>query len=314
MKKIHTICILLMLTILLVACGSYGRESKKEDKKVESKKEAESKERESKNNESKDESSEKTDSNSEEFIDNKEYSITVEEIDEDAYQSGSITILIKNKSKDKKYKFYAKDVTVNGVKVDPILNADVPAGEEKKGTIIIETNKDCELGRFGDVEITIMAYTGLQNGLNEFLPDETLHIYPYGKENATKFEYKLKDTDKILVDNEYVTVAYLGCDPEYIGGYEVFLYINNKTDTDLRIEGGDTSINSIESLKLMPGYNEILRKEACTFSTMRWSFIQLEAVEIDKSSISDIEVKLDIYDNNNSNREHFFNERVRIEP
>ena len=106
----------------------------------------------------------------------------------------------------------------------------------------------------------------------------------------------------------------MGCDPEYIGGYEVFLYINNKTDTDLRIEGGDTSINSIESLKLMPGYNEILRKEACTFSTMRWSFIQLEAVEIDKSSISDIEVKLDIYDNNNSNREHFFNERVRIEP
>ena len=64
MKKIHTICILLMLTILLVACGSHGRESKKEDKKVESKKEAESKERESKNKESEDESSENIDSNS----------------------------------------------------------------------------------------------------------------------------------------------------------------------------------------------------------------------------------------------------------
>ena len=43
---------------------------------------------------------------------------------------------------------------------------------------------------------------------------ESIHIYPYGKENAGKFVYEAKAGDQVLVDNEYVTVIYTGDNKE----------------------------------------------------------------------------------------------------
>ena len=166
------------------------------------------------------------------------------------------------------------------------------------------------ISEYTDIEITILAYNS-DDIMGEPLPDETIHIYPYGEEKATKFEYEIKDTDQVLVDNEYITVAYVGSESDDVSGYTATIYIVNKTDTKVTLDASDVSVNGYMA---DPLYMETLERGKSAFSGINWLNSDFESAGIDKSSISNIEFNLDIYDEDNSDREHFFNGKVTITP
>ena len=328
MKKIYNFLMLLILSVLLVACGSSESKSKKEDKKTEEgtkkskKKKKSKKDKKSKDEDSEDEEETKSEkkkkssktkdskSDGDKVIDNDEYSITIQGMGEDSMGDYSINVLVENKSKDTNYMITTKEASVNGVQVSSLMYSDVPAGKEEETAILLENLKKYGVSEYTDIEIKILAYNS-DDIMGEPLPDETIHIYPYGKEKATKFEYEIKDTDQVLVDNEYITVAYVGSESDDVSGYTATIYIVNKTDSRVTLDAGDVSVNGHMA---DPLYMETLDRGKSAFSGINWLNSDFESAGIDKSSISNIEFNLDIYDEDNSDREHFFNGKVTITP
>ena len=240
MKKLYRLLMFLILSILLVACTA-SKEDVKEDKKTESTKESkkgkknkskdksndesdedESAEDESDEEESKDEEEtkegKKTPSKStrpitlknEVVLDNELFSITAKSIDEDSEYVYAVYLLIENKSPDKTYTFGIQKGEVNGVEVDPYTIIFINPGKKANTTVFIENLKEYGIEEYTDIELIVNVTEGKYTYDEPYTMSESIHIYPYGKENAGKFVYEAKAGDQVLVDNDYVTVIYTG--------------------------------------------------------------------------------------------------------
>ena len=326
MKKIYNFLMLLILSVLLVACGSSESKSKKEDKKTEEgTKKSKKKKKSKKDKKSKDESSEDEDESKdkkkkkssktkeakgEKIIDNEGYSMTVEGIDENGVNGYTVKVLVENKSSDTNYALTAQKVYVNGVQVEADFYSMVDAGEQDETEINIKDLKKYGLSEYSDIEIEVLAYNS-EDITKKELPNETAHIYPLGKDKAGKFEYEIKATDQVLVDNEYVKVVYVGSEEDEDDGYLANIYIVNKTDTQITVDATNVSINGYMA---DPYYMKSVDAGKSAFTTMNWLSSDLEGAQTDKSSVSNIEIEFDIYDEEDSSREHFFNDKVTITP
>ncbi len=336
MKKLYRLLMFLMLSILLVACTA-SKEDVKEDKKTESTKETkkgkknkskdkskdESDEDESDEEESKDEEEtkegKKTPSKStrpitlknEMLVDNELFSITAKSIDEDSEYVYAVYLLIENKSPDKTYTFGIQKGEVNGVEVDPYTIIFINPGKKANTTVFIENLKEYGIEEYTDIELIVNVTEGKYTYDEPYTMSESIHIYPYGKENAGKFVYEAKAGDQVLVDNEYVTVIYTGDNKENELGYSINLYIVNKTDKDITVSGDDMSINGY---MVGADFFKDVSAGKVSLATMIWPEETFKENDIDESKIDDIEFSLDIYPPENIEAEHFFNGMLKITP
>ena len=170
------------------------------------------------------------------LVDNELFSITAKSIDEDSEYGYAVHLLIENKSPDKTYTFNIQKGEVNGVEVNLYTVIFVnPSKNLREQMFYIE--------EYTDIELTVDVTEGKYTYDEPYAMSESVHIYPYGKENATEFVYEAKVGDQVLVDNDYVTVIYTGDNKENELGYSINLYIVNKTDKDITVSGDDMSIN-----------------------------------------------------------------------
>ena len=336
MKKLYHLLMFLMLSILLVACTA-SKEDAKEDKKTESTKETkkgkknkskdkskdESDEDESDEEESKDEEEtkegKKTPSKStrpitlknEVVLDNELFSITAKSIDEDSEYGYLVNLLIENKSPDKTYTFGIQKGQVNGVEVDPYTIIFINPGKKANIKVFIENLKEYGIEEYTDIELIVNVTEGKYTYDEPYTMSESIHIYPYGKENAGKFVYEAKAGDQVLVDNEYVTVIYTGDNKENELGYSINLYIVNKTDKDITVSGDDMSINGY---MVGADFFKDVSAGKVSLSNIQWYEETFKENDIDESKINDIEFSLDIYQTDNTEAEHFFNGVLKFAP
>lgn len=328
MKKFYMFLILLMLSLSLVACGSFGSVSKKEDKKTEEgKKKSEKKKKDKKDNKLKDE--DEADETEEETkkkksaskggkdttiqsytaVDSEEYSITVNSIEEDDIFGFTVNITIENKSADTDYSFNATNCSINGVQTEVSMYYDVAAGKKANTTITFEDLKEYGIEKYTDIEILIVISDASLGG--DRFGEETIHIYPYGEENAVKFVYEQKSTDKVLMDNEYLTLIYTGVDKEDFWGYAAHLYVVNKTDAYMVLNADDVSI---DGYMVDPFFIETVYPGKRDFLSMSWTDGSLKQNNIDENNVSSIEFTMDVYDIDDYNRSHFATEILTINP
>ena len=140
-------------------------------------------------------------------IDNDECSITINEIDEsDVFGFFNLKASFDNKSAEKTYMFSVETAYINGVKADPLFATEVNPGKKANEDIsfnrsVLEENGIVD---FTDIEITFEVYN--TDDYEDHVAKETIHIYPYGEENASKFTREAADTDTVLADDENVTI------------------------------------------------------------------------------------------------------------
>ena len=330
----------LFLSLLLVACSTSENGSTKEDKKTESTKDT----KKGKKNKSKDESDKSEDEaddyedkvdetdNEEEtkegkkssskstrpitlknevVLDNELFSITAKSIDEDSEYGYLVNLLIENKSPDKTYTFGIQKGQVNGVEVDPYTIIFINPGKKANITVFIENLKEYGIEEYTDIELIVNVTEGKYTYDEPYTMSESIHIYPYGKENAGKFVYEAKAGDQVLVDNEYVTVIYTGDNKENELGYSINLYIVNKTDKDITVSGDDMSINGY---MVGADFFKDVSAGKVSLSNIQWYEETFKENDIDESKINDIEFSLDIYPPENIEAEHFFNGMLKITP
>jgi len=330
----------IILSLLLVACSTSENGSTKEDKKTESTKDT----KKGKKNKSKDESDksedeaddyedkvDETDSEEETkegkkssskstrpitlknevVLDNELFSITAKSIDEDSEYVYAVYLLIENKSPDKTYTFGIQKGEVNGVEVDPYTIIFINPGKKANITVFIENLKEYGIEEYTDIELIVNVTEGKYTYDEPYTMSESIHIYPYGKENAGKFVYEAKAGDQVLVDNEYVTVIYTGDNKENELGYSINLYIVNKTDKDITVSGDDMSINGY---MVGADFFKDVSAGKVSLSNIQWYEETFKENDIDESKINDIEFSLDIYPPENIEAEHFFNGMLKITP
>lgn len=56
---------------------------------------------------------------------------------------------------------------------------------------------------------------------------------------------KAKAVEKVILDNEFVTVTYLGISPQRYNGYEMKFKIKNKTDKKISVTEEDASVDDV---------------------------------------------------------------------
>ena len=216
-------------------------------------------------------------------IDNDECSITINEIDEsDVFGYFNLKASFDNKSAEKTYMFSVETAYINGVKADPFFATEVNPGKKANEDIsfnrsVLEENG---IADFTDIEMTFEVYN--TDDYEDHVARETVHIYPYGEENASKFTREAADTDKVLADDENVTIILTGYEKddewEY---YLAHIYVVNKTDHKLMFSVEDASINGYMA---DPFFATELDAGKSEFTSLSWPYTTLE-----ENGIEDVE-------------------------
>ena len=89
----------------------------------------------------------------------------------------------------------------------------------------------------------------------------TVQIYPYGEENAAVYEYVPKESHRVLVDNEYMTLIYVG--NTSMG--DARLYLQNHTDKDVMLCAVDNRALLNGSVEGSVHFNMFTPPQAQTF-------------------------------------------------
>lgn len=223
-------------------------------------------------------------------LDTDECLIKITEIDPDNDWGYTLKVYLENKSADVSYDFYVESAAVNGVQTDPYFGTTVAAGKKSNEEINFydEIFEDGIIEDFTDIELTFVVNDSEEW---ETVSEETVHVYPYGEENAVLHERAEESTDEVILDNEYLKATVIGYTEDDTWGYGVKLYIENKTDRSIQISADDVSVNGF---MIEPYYGINLSGDKVSYSTMWFDEDDLTANDID--GIEEIEFRMLVYD------------------
>lgn len=240
-------------------------------------------------------------------VDNEECVIKITGLEPDNDDGYTVKAYFENKSDDIIYMFSVETASVNGVMDDPYFATEVAAGKKRNSEITFDS-ADEEIGDYTDIEISFRVYDS-DDWSAEDVADETVHIYPYGEENAVRFERKVTDSDIVLVDNDDVTVIVTGFETDDSWSYIADLFLVNKTDRNLVFSSEDDSVNGY---MIDPYWAEEVYAGKCAFDMMAWDLDDFEENGIDE--VEEIEFALRVYDSDDWSADDILNEIVTINP
>ncbi len=226
------------------------------------------------------------------LLDNEKLTVTINDAYVDETMGYTLKAVFENKS-DKDYTCYIEPSSINGINVGNLFYADIAAG--KKAVEKIEFDdallRANGVGDYTDIEMTvIIADAG--DLFSDPIAEYTVHYYPQGEDKATKYVRQPVATDKVLLDNEYITVTATGLihDDDF-ECTDLWLYVVNKSDKDISLDVESCSINDI---MMDVFFGESVPAGKSLFGTI--SFYDEELKEKEVGEIGEIEIKLSGYD------------------
>ncbi len=243
---------------------------------------------------------------------NDECSVSVTKINPTYLLGYQLEFELENKSADKTYRFYISEIYINEVRSSGILSEKVAPGKKSIEKLTLSDTDDLlknGIGDFADIELLLRVYDS-DDWLADDVLNESVHVYPYGEENAAKYVRPVSETDNVVVDNKYVTIIVTGYDHRAISGYIVNLFVVNKTtDTKIMFTTDEESING---LMISTYWSQALTAGNCAFESISWSDSKLEENGI--SAVETIELLFRAYDYNHWLEDDFANETVTLNP
>lgn len=238
-------------------------------------------------------------------VDNDECAIKITELDPDDIFGYVIKVRLENKSDEKTYMYTVESAAINGVQCETIFAADVSPETKANEEITLFTSelKDNGIVYFTDIELTFRVYDN-DDWTADDVAKKTVHIYPYGEENAVEFVRETKATDNVIIDNDRVTVTVTGYENDDVWGFGVNLFFVNKTDKSITFGIDDASVNGYMA---DPFYAKILSAGKCAFGSATWFTSTLDENGI--TDVEEIKFNLRIYDSDD-----LFGDTVIIEP
>ena len=314
MKRLIAFLCICVLMLGLAACGASENQTTVENKQDNTVNQAEAKVEELPQNETEitePASSEATVSFEEIIVvDNAECTIKVTGIDKDNMWGYTLKVFLENKSADKTFMYSIISAAVNGVDSDPMFATEVAAGKKSNEEITFMSD-DLDIAGiddFTDIELNFRVYD-TNDWATEDVAQASIHVYPYGEENAVRFTRTGQAEDIVLVDNEYATVIVTGCEWDDIWGYSVCLFIDNKSNSSIMVTADEVSVNGY---MVDPFYADSISAGNCGFSSISW--FEDDLAENGITDIENIEFILRGYDENNWMADDLFNTNIILTP
>ncbi len=313
MKRILALLLVLVLLLSTAACSTLvkveenggkqdTRETKDETERSDLAPESESSEL----------ADPKTDGSFEPFtaVDNDECSIRITSLENDSFFGYCVNVQLENKSESKTYMFSLSNASIDGVDCTATLAEEVTPGKQANDKIYFLDSDLTEngLADYTDLELTFRVYD-TDDWLAEDVAKETVHVYPYGEANASRFVREARETDYVILDNEYVTAIVTGYEEDALFGYTVKLFLVNKTDTVVMFSVEDASVNG---LMLDPFYAKSVSAGKCAFSEMDWYDSAFEENGIE--TVENIEFTFRAYNYEDWLADDYANESITLTP
>ncbi|HQB32696.1 MAG TPA: hypothetical protein PLI19_05130 [Erysipelotrichaceae bacterium] len=202
-------------------------------------------------------------------VDNQECSIVIKGVDLKNSAGLALKAELINKSGSKTLMFSIKEATINGVDCETMFSWMGAPKEKYNDDIVLLSNllKENGVGDFTDIQITFFVYD-VDNWEGGAVALETVHIYPYGQDKASKYVREEKPSDNVIVDNDYVKVVVVSYDPNGQNGYTVTMFLVNKTDNIAMFAVYDSYINGTF---IYPYWVVYVSRQGCAFSSITWS-------------------------------------------
>lgn len=308
-KKLITTSLLLCLT--LSACGSTGETSANNNNA------AQQEENSSQIQATNDEETETSQANSGNkqvdfkemtVVDNENCVIRLTSIEPNGIWGYELKTYLENKSTDKTYMFAVDSASINGVQCEPAFATEVASGKKSNTEISFSdsTLENNGITDFTDIKLSFRVYDS-NDWSTDDVANETVHIYPFGEENATKYVRESQDSDNIIIDNEYVTVTVIGYEKNDVWGYMANLFLQNKTDKKVMFSADEVSINGY---MIDPFWAYSVSPDNCAFNPISWNTTDLESNGV--SEVNEIQFKLKAYDENGD--DVFVDETITLNP
>lgn len=207
---------------------------------------------------------------------------------EDGYLE--IDTLVTNSNAKRGYEVTIARASINGIEIYPTYSEDVDAEDENGEAIEIDLSnviENTDITDITDIELTVV----IEDDDMEVVYRDVVNIYPYGEEKAERYVRPTADTDVVVLDNDKFTVTVTDCEYVEDWGYSVHMFIQNKTDATVYVEGAAFSLNDVDAATR---YDDYVGPKGASISHLEWSQSDLDEAGVeDVTSISFI---LNIYD------------------
>ena len=190
-----------------------------------------------------------------------------------------LDVFLENKT-DRELCFMINDACINGLMMDPLYQTILAPGQSSDEEVEWFQSSLDEAGitDVTDIELEWVVYDS-QDWSADFLLEEKFHYYPLGEDAVQPFVREAKDTDQVLVDNDVCTIIAVKSEMDELWGYQIHLYIINKSDHGLTVGIDEAAINGEPC---DPYWATMIYQDRAAFDAVTWGTTFLEAAGIDK--------------------------------
>ena len=190
-----------------------------------------------------------------------------------------LDVFLENKT-DRELCFMINDACINGLMMDPLYQTILSPGQSSDEEVEWFQSSLDEAGitDVTDIELEWVVYDS-QDWSADFLLEEKFHYYPLGEDAVQPFVREAKDTDQVLVDNDVCTIIAVKSEMDELWGYQIHLYIINKSDHGLTVGIDEAAINGEPC---DPYWATMIYQDRAAFDAVTWGTTFLEAAGIDK--------------------------------
>lgn len=245
------------------------------------------------------------------LVDNESCSFTVTGTEYNEHLGLQIHVLCENKS-DRPLMFSWNNTSVCGFMYDPLWAEEVAAGKKVNTTVGIDTYALEQMEVESVDEITFTLYVqDSEEFMNEPVVNQQFTIYPTGKtaDTAVFPEYRHRDGETVIVQNEDITFIIQNVDDELADYYTLNCYIANHTDKNLMISWEDVSVNGF-MVNPFWAMNVAAGKQAYSEIIFYRSDLEKQDIEV----VQDIEFSLLVSDYDDWEADYLLNEVYTFKP
>lgn len=244
------------------------------------------------------------------IADNESCIFTITDVEMDDIWGLTLHAQCVNKT-DKKLMFTIEDASVDSYSIDPFWAEEVTAGKTANSDISFSKDslEKCGIKSADEITFTLKVYDSDDWAADPFYKGEST-IYPTGKtqDEIVYPEYTPAENAQAIVDNDQVLFSVEGAEKDDIWGYELHVYLENRTDKKLMYSWDDVSVNGVMSDPFWATTVPAGKKE---YTDISFSSLDDDGVTGDVESI---EFKLKIYDSDDFTADSLVEEVYTITP
>lgn len=225
------------------------------------------------------------------LLDEKGVKITATGIDYNGMFGPNIKLLVENNS-DIDLIVQARNVSVNGYMIDPIMSINVAKGKKANDGMTLN-NSDlelCGIDKIADVEFSFYIFDS--ESWDPYIETQQIKLKTT---LADTYTYSFDDSGDIAFNNQGIKIIVKGLDSDgSFLGPAVVVYIENSSEQNITVQARNVSINGF---MVNPVFSSDVMVGKHAIDTITFMDSQLE--ENDISSINEIELSFHIFDSSN---------------